>query len=87
MNPNVIIIHQKDNVAITLGDIALGETLHIPDRDGFAARSDIPYSHKVALQDIEPGADIIKYGEIIGQAKELINKGKWIHTHNLIINE
>lgn len=87
MNPNVVVINQKDNVAITLEDIVNGQKVNIPGREEIVAIADIPYSHKIALQDIERDADIIKYGEIIGQAKNFIKKGEWIHTHNLIISD
>ncbi|MCQ2399286.1 MAG: altronate dehydratase family protein, partial [Clostridia bacterium] len=43
----------------------------------------IPAGHKVAIRDIKKGEYVIKYGEIIGRAKEDISSGKWVHTHNL----
>jgi len=87
MNPNVVIIHPEDNVAIALEDIAEGSAIQLPADGKIIAQSDIPYSHKVALLDIASDANIIKYGEIIGQAKDPIKKGEWIHTHNLLIHE
>ncbi len=44
---------------------------------------DIPSGHKFALKDIKKGEFIIKYGEIIGRAKEDIKKDDWVHTHNV----
>ncbi len=43
----------------------------------------IPAGHKYALCDIEKGEYVIKYGEIIGRATEKIQKGEWVHTHNV----
>lgn len=43
----------------------------------------IPAGHKVALCDIKKGDFIIKYGQVIGRATENINKGDWVHSHNL----
>ncbi|MBO4323544.1 MAG: UxaA family hydrolase, partial [Clostridia bacterium] len=43
----------------------------------------IPAGHKFALKDIKKGECVIKYGEIIGRAKEDIKKGDWVHTHNV----
>lgn len=43
----------------------------------------IPAGHKFALCDIKKGEFIIKYGEVIGRAKEDIAKGQWVHTHNV----
>jgi altronate dehydratase len=87
MKPNVIVINPKDNVAIALDAIKEGEAVKLPDSQEFATVEDIPYSHKIALSDITAGCNIIKYGEIIGEAKEDIKKGQWVHTHNLDIDE
>ncbi len=87
MNPNVVIINEKDNVAIALEDIAAGAVASLPGGGAFTAKSDVPYSHKIALSDLSPGDVIVKYGEVIGNAKEAIRKGEWIHTHNLDIRD
>ena len=47
------------------------------------ACGDIPAGHKYALKDIKQGETVIKYGQIIGRAKCDINKGEWVHTHNV----
>ena len=43
----------------------------------------IPAGHKFALRDILKGEYVIKYGEVIGRATENIQKGDWVHTHNV----
>jgi altronate dehydratase len=43
----------------------------------------IPASHKIALQDISVGEEIIKYGETVAVSTRDIKKGEWVHTHNL----
>jgi altronate hydrolase len=85
MKPNVVIINEGDNVAVMLEDVKEGEAIHLPDGEVIAARSDIPYSHKVAVVDIKAGGYVYKYGEVIGEVKEKVIKGDWIHTHNLDI--
>jgi altronate dehydratase len=87
MKANVIIINPADNVAIALADIKTGSQAILPDGTAVQAVSDIPYSHKIALTDISKGAHIMKYGELIGEAKTEIKKGEWVHTHNLDIEE
>jgi len=87
MNANVIIINVKDNVAVALADIKKGAQATLADGASIEAVSDIPYSHKIALTDIARGADITKYGELIGEAKTDIKKGEWVHTHNIDIEE
>ena len=46
-------------------------------------KGDIPAGHKYALCDIDKGAYVIKYGEIIGRATCDIKAGEWVHTHNV----
>ncbi|MDD5711489.1 MAG: UxaA family hydrolase [Smithellaceae bacterium] len=87
MKPNVIVINPKDNVAVALSDIGPGEAVILPDGREFVTCVAIPYSHKVALAEISVGEEIIKYGEVIGEAKEPIPQGGWVHTHNLDIEE
>ena len=87
MKANVIIINPADNVAVALTDIGEGKRILIPDELEMEAVNDIPFSHKVALRDIGRGERIVKYGEIIGQARGDIEKGDWVHTHNLLVKE
>ena len=87
MAARLIIINPRDNVAIALSDLKKGEPIDVPGNGTILPANDIPYSHKIALEDIPKGADVFKYGEIIGEAKEPIRKGEWVHTHNLDIEE
>lgn len=41
---------------------------------------------KYALRDIAAGENIIKYGNPIGHATKDIQKGEWVHSHNLATN-
>lgn len=43
----------------------------------------IPAGHKVALCAINKGEAVVKYGHRIGFAAEDIEKGAWVHTHNV----
>jgi altronate dehydratase small subunit len=87
MNPNTIIIDQKDNVAVALKDIPQGGTICLPNGEEFQALSRIAFSHKVLLKDLSEGNDIIKYGETIAQVTQDVKKGEWIHVHNLNVKE
>ncbi len=42
-----------------------------------------PRGHKIARKAIAAGDPVIKYGEIIGRAKQDIAAGEWVHSHNL----
>ena len=87
MNPNALVINAADNVAVSLEDIAKGGIVRLSDGGELTAADDIPFSHKIALCDLGRGEDILKYGEVIGQAKGEIRAGEWVHTHNLVIED
>lgn len=84
-NKNLIIISNNDNVAVALRDLKTGETFTI-NGITITLLDDIPFGHKVALNDISECENIIKYGQHIGHAKCLIKRGQHIHVHNLKTN-
>ena len=66
----------------TDSDPSKGEVLLISGIE-VTANEDITRGHKIALQAIGAGQPIIKYGNPIGLAKETIEKGSWVHVHNV----
>lgn len=87
MSSKIIVINPKDNVAVALQNLQAGESVDLPNGVSLRLLSDVPYSHKIALVDIPKGASMIKYGEIIGEAKMAVRKGEWVHTHNMHIRD
>ncbi len=83
MKDNILIIHPRDNVAVALRALKAGETAVARGGQGFPVLEEIPPSHKIALQDISSGEEIIKYGETVAVSTRHIKKGEWVHTHNL----
>ncbi len=79
---DVIRINQEDNVVVALRPIAEGETLTIGDLSVTAVQ-EIPQGHKMAVRPIGAGEKVIKYGFCIGNAKEDIQTGQWVHVHNV----
>lgn len=82
---DMIYLNLKDNVAVALRDIKSGEVA----TDGtisIKAITDIPRGHKIALENLASGKDVIKYGASIGHSIQPINKGSWVHSHNLKTN-
>ncbi|MCR4923216.1 MAG: altronate dehydratase family protein [Lachnospiraceae bacterium] len=75
-------IHPKDNVVVALADISAGEEIQSEDIK-INAKENVGRGHKIALEDISAGSQIIKYGNAIGLAKEDIKAGSWVHTHNV----
>ena len=47
------------------------------------ALEEIPAGHKMAICDIPEGGKVVKYGFCIGNTKEIVRAGQWIHTHNM----
>jgi len=78
-------IHFSDNVATALGPLHPGNVLLRGDTSfpSVEAVGKVPAGHKIALRMIEAGADIIKYGVVIGRATENISPGSWVHLHNI----
>ena len=57
------------------------DTFRINEKDNVCVN--LETGHKIALCDIEKGADIIKYGYPIGYATENIAEGDTVHSHNM----
>lgn len=76
-----------DNVGVALADLAAGEVCTVIEDNGneyeIGVIDNIPFGHKFALADFEKNQAVIKYGEEIGKMKESIQKGGWIHNHNM----
>lgn len=83
-----IVLQAADNVATTLCDIAKGAAPVIvgpgamPEQD-LTVIEDIPFGHKFALTGIRKNEHIIKYGKIIGISTADIEKGGYVHVHNV----
>lgn len=79
-------INERDNVIVALNPIPAGTELSVPAEGGtvkVTAREEIPAGHKMAIKEIPAGGEVIKYGFRIGNTKEDIPCGAWIHTHNV----
>lgn len=79
---NVFQIHPHDNVVVAVDAVAKGSVVTAGGKT-FTVCQDIPAGHKVALQPIAKGEDVIKYGFPIGTAKADIPVGAWVHTQNV----
>lgn len=74
-------INDKDNVSVALEELKKGEII-----DNIKLLDDIPFGHKVLLNDLKNGENIIKYGNPIGHLTIDCKKGEHIHEHNLKTN-
>lgn len=82
-NGAAFVIDRRDNVATALKALHSGPVpLRGDATEGTVkALEKIPAGHKLALRDIAPGEDVIKYGVRIGVATAPILEGAWVHLH------
>jgi altronate dehydratase small subunit len=83
MTIEAIILNREDNVATAVRQLKSGEVVNVAKDTGVTLLQDIPVGHKFALRSIESGDEIIKYGEVIGQATARIKAGEHVHIHNV----
>ena len=78
----VMVMHAKDNVGVCLRPIASDRAVQAGG-ESIRVLSDIPLGHKIALRDLSPGDEVVKYGEVIGRAQARIERGEHVHDHNI----
>jgi hypothetical protein len=79
----LITLDARDNIAIATADLHVGEIVNLGG-SSVTIRGEVPRGHKVALAALAQGADVIRYGEIIGSATRDVGIGEHVHVHNLI---
>jgi galactarate dehydratase len=79
--PITIRMHERDNVAIVANDGGLPEGTALPG--GPMLVDKVPQGHKVALEDIAEGAEVRRYGVVIGRADKTLRAGSWVHERLL----
>jgi len=80
--PAALRIDERDNVAVALRLINAGDRIEVAG-EPLVARQGIPAGHKIALTSFEPEQTVTKYGVPIGLAMSPIQRGDWLHSHNL----
>lgn len=78
-----LLLNPQDNVAVALSNLDVGTDT----AEGVRTVKRVPKGHKFAVTTIPAGAAIVKFGQIIGFAKESIPAGDWVHEHNAGIGE
>ena len=81
--PQVIRIHEADDVAVAVQPLAAGTRVDVSGADPVEVVEDIGPGHKLALRALTAGDAVRKYGFVIGRATQPIRAGAWVHSHNL----
>ncbi len=81
----LIQIHPKDNVAVALEDLSAGTSVTVGEYT-LVLKDNITRGHKTALVPLHTGDPVIKYGVPIGHVTQDVEKGQWLHTHNVKTN-
>ena len=82
-----LVLGDQDNVATAIDDIPEAGEYPVMFKDGIKTVNvlvAIPFGHKFAVSDIAAGGDIVKYGEVIGEATTNIKTGEHVHVHNVV---
>jgi galactarate dehydratase len=83
LRPIYIRVHSSDNVAIIIDADGVARGTASPS--GLIARESIPQAHKIALQHIETGEPVTRYGQTIGYANLWIHAGSWVREEMLTL--
>jgi hypothetical protein len=82
MTNNALKVNNSDNVAVVTQRIVKGSAVIVNEVQVCSATEDIALGHKVALVAIPAKGKVIRYGEVIVEAKRPIACGEWVHVHN-----
>src|SRR5260370_7064752 len=81
--PRALRLNAEDNVMVAVDEIHPGDN----PAGGPVASARVPKGHKLATAQIETGAPILKFGQIIGFAARPIAPGEWVHEHNVVVQD
>src|SRR5690242_20184322 len=79
--PVLVRMHARDNVAIVGNDGGLAAGTELPG--GVVLRERVPQAHKVALVNLATGAEVVRYGVVIGRALKDLPAGSWVNERLL----
>ncbi len=86
--PDLLVIHDLDNVATALRDLRGGAVATVTGIHGdsrlLKLNEEIRLGHKAAIACVSKGATIVKHGQPIGRATVDIAEGDHVHVHNLV---
>lgn len=86
-----ILMNKRDTVATALENLQADEVVNVvlASQESFkqiTVKQTVPSGHKLAVKPTAKGEEVIKYGEVIGQASRDIDLGDYVHIHNVKSN-
>ena len=79
---SVILLREGDDVAFAVVALRPDQEVQV-NGTTIVVRQPVPQGHKPSLRAIKPREPVRKYGQSIGLAKDKIDPGSHVHTHNL----
>lgn len=86
LQKTALVIDDTDNVAVALTDLVKGDEciVRFHNREEvIKVVEDISFGHKFAITNIGQNESVLKYGEEIGKMSVPVQKGEYIHNHNM----
>jgi len=87
LKQKAVVLNPKDNVATALAALKAGDIVKLEvggKTQEIKLTTDIPFGHKFSLSKIELNSPVIKYGEVIGMSSATIERGDYVHVHNVV---
>ena len=85
--PHFLVHNEGDHVGVAVQDVEPGPAQAVHMDSERAIEVDVvervPLGHKVALADLEAGAEVIEYRVPVGRTRLAIGKGQLVHVHNI----
>jgi altronate hydrolase len=82
---DLLLLHPTDDVYVALRALSEGESVQVAGEPPITLTTDVPTGHKVARHDLDAGALVHKYGQVIGAVATQVPRGGHLHTHNLVM--
>lgn len=82
MRSRVLQLDSRDNVLVALVDLKQGDSVQCFGTSHLL-KSNVPAKHKFATTDLAPGASIVMYGVLVGQAVKPIAAGELLTVSNI----
>ena len=85
--PHFLVHREGDHVGVAVQDVEPGRRRAVyldSDREiEVEVTEPVPLGHKVALANLDGGADVIEYEVRVGLTRRPVRRGELVHVHNL----